>query len=896
MRYANPPRQGRSEEVTLQGAEAATPSRASVTDSAVRDVRLPRMKSAMNAYSRLSIRQLLLLMVLAILFPVAVILAWFLSGDAQRAREEAHARVRILAANTAADVERHLLRSEETLARLAMRPLVRALDPKTCDPIVTEFVRLNPDFTTLAVRDLKGKVVCSYLPKPIPQLNTQEFPWFEEGLRAGRFTAGDAFLGRQSGRWVSVLTYPVHDDAGALRGLLVLPVDLLKLNERLLEAVPKNALVTVADRKRNLLLRSANAESFIGTRGPTRAERATHGMREGFLSTTGLDAVPRLYAFVTIPGIEWRVVAGLPEAEVFADYYAAVRRSLVISLGVLLLAVVLAWRIGAAIARPIADLARTSARIASGDRGARATVAGPTEIAFVAQRFNRMVDALDKNEATVRESEERYRELFMANPHPMWVYDLDSLAFLAVNDAAIVRYGYSHEEFLAMTIKDIRPAEDVPRLLENLAQVGSGVDEAGVWRHVKKDGSVIEVEITSHTLRYGGRSAEMVLAHDVTERRRAEAALRESEQRFRALVDLSADFYWVTDAEHRFTFREGEILRRMRLPPEADYGKTRWELGAENMSDTDWAMHRAVLDRREEFRDLLTTRRGEDGRLHWAEISGRPLFDAAGKFIGYHGTGRDVTAQVEAEQALRGMNAELERKVAERTSDLAAANRELEAFSYTVSHDLRAPLRSIDGFSKLLASEHAGTLDGEAQHLLDRIRANAQRMGALITDLLELARVGRSAMNPVVVDLSALATEIVEELAPETANREVEWRIEPGMRATGDPGLLRIALANVLGNALKYTRSVPRARIEFGVRSRAAGRTEFFVRDNGVGFDMAYAERLFEPFQRLHGIHEFEGAGIGLATVRRVIQKHGGEVRGSGHPGEGATFVFTLPA
>jgi PAS domain S-box-containing protein len=800
-----------------------------------------------------------------------------------------------LAQDAAARITAHLREAEETLGRLAERPLVKALDPRQCDPIVAEFVRLNPDYTTLGIRDRQGSIVCSYLPKPIPQLNVGDFPWFEEGLRAGRFTVGDAFLGRQTGRWVSVLTYPVRDDAKALIGLLVLPIDLARLNERLLTGVPEEAVVAVVDRKRAVVLRSSDFASFVGKSAPARAEDATRGVREGFLSTMGLDGVQRLYAFVTLPGIEWRIVAGVAEAQAFAGYRTRLRRSLVVSLAVLLLGLGLAWRIAASIAQPIAGLARTSARIASGDRGARAEVAGLPEIATVALRFNRMLDALDRSEAAVRESEERYRELFMANPHPMWVYDLESLAFLAVNDAAIVHYGYRREEFLAMTIKDIRPAEDVGRLLENVARVSKGVDEAGVWRHLKKDGSVIEVEITSHTLRYEGRAAEVVLAHDVTQRRRAEAALRESEQRFRALVDLSADFYWVTDAEHRFTLRAGEILRRMRLPPEVDYGKTRWELETENMSEADWAAHRAVLERREEFRDLLSARRGQSGRLYWAEISGRPLFDAAGKFIGYHGTGRDVTAQVEAEQALRQLNAELEAKVAERTRELAAANRELEAFSYNVSHDLRAPLRGIDGFSTLLASEHARKLDPEAQRLLERIRANAQRMGALITDLLKLAQVGRSTVHPVQVDLSALAAEVAAELAPEPAKREVEWRIEPGMKTTGDPGLLRIALANLLGNAYKYSRNVARARIEFDVRARAAGRTEYFVRDNGVGFDMAYAERLFEPFQRLHGIHEFEGAGIGLATVKRIIEKHGGTVSGWGRPGEGATFIFSLP-
>ncbi len=251
------------------------------------------------------------------------------------------------------------------------------------------------------------------------------------------------------------------------------------------------------------------------------------------------------------------------------------------------------------------------------------------------------------------------------------------------------------------------------------------------------------------------------------DRARAEGMLREREQRIRALVELSSDWYWQTDADHRFTYREGAVLGRMGLPTALDIGRTRWEIGYPNMTEAGWRAHREILDRHEEFRDLLLERVSPDGRHNWATISGRPLFDDAGAFIGYHGTGRDITAQVEAQQALQQLNAELERKVAERTAELAAANRELEAFSYSVSHDLRTPLRGIDGFSQVLLDQQANRLDADAQRLLGRIRAAAQRTGRLITDLLALSKVTRSAVQPEDVDLSALAAQVVEDLAAE---------------------------------------------------------------------------------------------------------------------------------
>ena len=378
---------------------------------------------------------------------------------------------------------------------------------------------------------------------------------------------------------------------------------------------------------------------------------------------------------------------------------------------------------------------------------------------------------------------------------------------------------------------------------------------------------------------------------DITGRKLAEEALRGSIQRFRALVELSSDWYWVTDAEHRFTFREGEVLQRMGIPPEADYGKRRWEMGFLNMTEADWAAHRALLERREEFRDLLLERRSPDKRVNWATISGRPLYDAAGRFIGYHGTGRDVTQQVNAEERLRRFNLELEQKVIERTAALDAANKELEAFTYSVSHDLRAPLRAIEGFSRMLEERHAATLAEEARGYLQRVRAAARRMGQLIEDLIAFSRIGRAALHKRAVDLSALARLVAKELDAGMPERRVEWRVADGLAAQADPGLARVVLENLLGNAWKYTGKTPQAVIEFGKTDTG----EFMVRDNGAGFDPARSDGLFQPFRRLHAPEEFEGTGIGLATVRRIVERHGGRVRGEGALGAGAAFYFTLP-
>ena len=246
----------------------------------------------------------------------------------------------------------------------------------------------------------------------------------------------------------------------------------------------------------------------------------------------------------------------------------------------------------------------------------------------------------------------------------------------------------------------------------------------------------------------------------------------------------------------------------------------------------------------------------------------------------------------------RRMKADLEQRVIERTIELQAVNRELEAFSYSVSHDLRAPLRAIDGFSQAVLEDYADRLDDQGKDYLNRVRAATQRMGHLIDDMLTLSRVTRVEMQRGTVDLSALAADVFAELQKSEPERKVDWRIEPGLIAEGDAQLLRVALVNLLGNAWKFTGKTATAKIEFGAMRDADGAPDsapsFFVRDNGAGFDMTYAGKLFGAFQRLHLTSEFPGTGIGLATVQRIIHRHGGRVWAEGAVGKGATFYFSL--
>jgi light-regulated signal transduction histidine kinase (bacteriophytochrome) len=272
---------------------------------------------------------------------------------------------------------------------------------------------------------------------------------------------------------------------------------------------------------------------------------------------------------------------------------------------------------------------------------------------------------------------------------------------------------------------------------------------------------------------------------------------------------------------------------------------------------------------------------------------GRAYYDAAGKPVRLAGVAIDITDRKIAELEISRLNAELERRVQERTAQLEATNQELEAFAYSVSHDLRAPLRGIRGFSEVLLEHHASQLDVQGQELLGRACESAQRMNRLIDDLLKLSRIGRSELRWQPVNLNALAESIAAELRKAEPARAVEVAIEPNLRAEGDERLLGIVLDNLLGNAWKFTSHRPQARIEFGFTAKPE--PAFFVRDNGVGFDMAYAGKLFGVFQRLHSASEFPGTGIGLATVQRIIKRHCGHTWATGVVNQGATFYFTLP-
>jgi PAS domain S-box-containing protein len=460
------------------------------------------------------------------------------------------------------------------------------------------------------------------------------------------------------------------------------------------------------------------------------------------------------------------------------------------------------------------------------------------------------------------------------------------------NNGAREMYGWTEKEAVGRVIHELLHTSS-PVSIQEVDRI---LLRDGRWdgelRHTRSDGQSIVVEsrqVLQHDAA-GRPVGYLEINRDITERQGTEEALRRSEERFRALVTATSDVVYRMSPD----WREMLHLRGREFIADTDSPTGAWLQKYIHPDDQPHLM--AVIG------DAIRTRSTfelehrvlrVDGTLGWIFSLAVPLSNARGEIVEWFGAASDITRRKFAAEEIRQLNADLERRVLDRTAQLEASNKELEAFAYSVSHDLRAPLRGIDGWSLALKEDYANHLDGRAMEYLDRVRFETQRMGRLIDDLLQLSRITRAEMQRDPVDLSQIAESIAARLRESHPERRLEFVIEPGLTASGDARLLEVALTNLLHNAVKFTAPRTEARIEFR-RAGGDGNPLFVIRDNGVGFDMAYAGALFGAFQRLHSESEFPGTGIGLATVQRVIHRHGGRIWAEAEPDRGAAFYFAI--
>ena len=723
----------------------------------------------------LSLRKLLVMLVLMAAVPLMVV--ELISnerdeaGQIERARDSIGALAEVIADSNA----RSLDGVAQFLVAAATAPVVVSKDRAGCDRYLGQLLGREPGYLNIGLIGLDGRLFCEATGHGHEvYLGDREF--FVRALQSGRLVVSGHQVGRVTGRHSIVVARPVEADGGRILGVMHVALDLGYLAGRIRGrgAVP-GARVHLVDPSGMVLASGDPQGGAIGAPLADPVVRAA--VRAGHVGWVGGPDAPDKSELRTVYPVKVQgqnamyVTVAVSTQLVVAPLQRNLMWRLAGILGIALAVAGAVWSLGhRLIVRPVERLIAGLRHVEAGDF-ARALHQPGTPLremgelqrslaslvmTLEAKRFER-----DQALAALSDREARYRELFKANPQVMFVYEVPSLRFLAVNEAAVAYYGHSREAMLTMTLTDICP--ESADIANGAPTDPDGSKVARPVTHLKKSGEARQVEVMVSSTVFEGFPAELAMVTDITERLAARARVREAAER-------------------------------------------------------------------------------------------------------------------------------LEQRVAERTRELELSINELEAFSYSVSHDLRNPLGAVAVFGQMLAAHLGDKADEQTQLYLSRIEQGVRGMERLIDDLLTLAQVARARLVMGPVDLTVLCREVLADLRLTDPQRVVDVSLEEGLHCIGDAGLLRQLLVNLLGNAWKFTARTPQPRIRIGREPGSGKGAAFFVQDNGAGFDMKFAARLFLPFERLHGDHDFPGTGIGLATVQRIVARHGGRIWAEAVPGQGATF------
>lgn len=495
-------------------------------------------------FERSSVRAKIWLLVLSMLLLSGVVLGWLLFADLEDARADADDLVTRISADTAGKVTRYLSRTEAIMARLAQRPMVKALRAHQCDPMIGEYAQLHEEYAALAVLDLQGHLVCADLTKPFPQVNERLLTLLGDGIRSAKFNASDAYPWDASGRWVTLLTYPVRDDEGKIKGVMALPIDLLTLNARLVVELPQAAWFAVFDRHQAALLRSPNAGLSIGQR---KSDRQTTGrdLREGISTMTDHSGALNLVAYQTLPTNGWRVGAGQNEADIFAGFHERVARIIALGLVGLTLIVWMARRVTVAVIKPMASLADVAERVANGDTTARLSLEGPAEFNAVARQFNTMLDTRELSAA-------RLRGVFQSASDAILIMD-DQRKIVMANEAAAAMFrwpvadliGVEPERLMPQRFRD-RHQQDV-QAFDDAQSVPRKMGRSRYVTGIRSDGEEFQADAAVSRLKVAGQYMYTVILRDVTERRLAEAQLQTTKATLDAALAGMSDAFCISD-------------------------------------------------------------------------------------------------------------------------------------------------------------------------------------------------------------------------------------------------------------------------------------------------------------------------------------------------------------
>lgn len=507
------------------------------------------------------------------------------------------------------------------------------------------------------------------------------------------------------------------------------------------------------------------------------------------------------------------------------------------------------------------------------------------------EQVNSKTGELIRTIKQLKESEEKYKTIFYKSPLPKWIYDLETLRFLEVNEEAIRHYGYTEEEFLNMTIKDIRPKEDLDLLFEDLKKILPGkITRHGAWRHLKKNGEIIIVETTAHSIDYNGRPARMVVANDVTQRIQSEKQLVAERTLLRSLIDNLPEFIYIKDTGSKYLLANTPLVELVGAVSENELiGKTVLDLFGPEIAPINFEEDKEIFETGKFVLNREETIFRKNGNQMWLLTSKVPLKDENNKVIGLIGISRDITERKHTEILLEQLNERLKKRAAE----LLSSNMELERFAYVASHDLQEPLRMVSSFLELLEIDLQGKLEETTQQYIRFAVDGAERMKKLIQDLLEYSRVGTTKEEAKETDMNEVINSVLSMLALTIHEKKAKLSVQHLPVIPAVKSQMQQLFQNFVSNALKYSGDkIPEIQIGYYDKGETF---QFYVKDNGIGIEPRFFEKIFIIFQRLHPRSEYSGTGIGLAICKKIVERHNGKIWVESEPGKGTVFYTELP-